>query len=116
MSVITTYESVDQATQNRVASILSPLANNVALIAQKETNKSPGGIVIPDSASKEGSSKGVIVAVGPGKVDANGKQIAMCVKTGQVAYYSKYAGTEVSIDGTKVLIIKADDLLAIENN
>ena len=116
MSVITTYEAVDQATLDQVAAKITALQDKVALVPLEATNKSLGGIVIPDSATKEGSGKGVVVAVGPGRQNTNGELIAMNIQAGQVVYYSKYAGTEVNIEGTKVLIVKADDLLAIENN
>lgn len=115
MSVITTYEAVDQAKLDRAATKITALQDKVALVPLEATNKSLGGIVIPDSATKEGSGKGVIIAVGPGKTDSNGKLHPVSLNKGQVVYYSKYAGTEVNIEGTKVLIVKADDLLAIEN-
>lgn len=111
MSVITTYEAVDQATLESVASKITALGDKVVLVPLEATNKSLGGIVIPDTATKEGSGKGVVVSVGPGK-----ESTAMPVSKGQTVYYSKYAGTEVRVEGTKVLITKVDDLLAIENN
>jgi chaperonin GroES len=115
MSVITTYEAVEQTTLDKVASKITALSDRVVLVNLEATNKSLGGIVIPDSATKEGSSKGVVVAVGPGKTTENGAVKAMTVKKSQVVYYSKYAGTEVNIEGVKVVILKEDDLLAIEN-
>lgn len=115
MSVITTYEAVDQAMLDKTAAKLTTLQDKVAIVPLEATNKSLGGIVIPDTATKESSGKGVIISVGPGKTDVNGKLHALTVSKGQIVYYSKYAGTEVNIEGTKVLIVKAEDLLAIEN-
>lgn len=115
MSVITTYETVDQATIDKVATKVTALSDRVVLIPLESTNKSIGGIVIPDTANKDGSSKAVVAAVGPGKTNDAGTTQALMVKKGQTVFYSKYAGTEINIDGKKLLIVKEDDLLAIEN-
>jgi chaperonin GroES len=78
--------------------------------ASEETTKS--GIVLPDSA-KEKPQEGTVIAVGEGGRDDKGSKIPMEVKVGDVVLYSKYAGTEVKIDGTEHLIIRESDVLAI---
>ena len=57
--------------------------------------------------------KGLILAIGPGRLDDDGKRVAMDVKTGDYVLYAKYAGTEVKIDGRKLLILKESDILAV---
>ncbi|MBM3699395.1 MAG: co-chaperone GroES [Actinobacteria bacterium] len=78
--------------------------------ASEETTKS--GIVLPDSA-KEKPQEGTVIAAGEGGRDDKGNKIQMEVKVGDVVLYSKYAGTEVKIDGTEHLIIRESDVLAI---
>ena len=87
------------------------LADRVVVrpLEEKETKK--GGIIIPDTA-KEKPQEGTIVAVGPGKVAENGERIKLEVKKGDHVLYSKYAGTEVNVDGEELLIIKESDILA----
>ena len=94
-----------------MATKLNPLADRVVVrpLEEKETKK--GGNIIPDTA-KEKPQEGTIVAVGPGKVAENGDRIKLEVKKGDHVLYSKYAGTEVNIDGEDLLIIKESDILA----
>ncbi|HWC05984.1 MAG TPA: co-chaperone GroES [Gemmatimonadota bacterium] len=94
-----------------MATKLNPLADRVVVrpLEEKETKK--GGIIIPDTA-KEKPQEGTIVAVGPGKVAENGDRIKLEVKKGDHVLYSKYAGTEVNVDGEELLIIKESDILA----
>jgi chaperonin GroES len=115
MSVITTYEAVDQAIIDKIASKLNALADRVVLVPLEATNKSIGGIVIPDTASKDASGKAIVAAVGPGRKNDAGAIQALNVTKGQIVYYSKYAGTEINVEGQKALIVKEDDILAIEN-
>ena len=90
---------------------IKPLGDRVLIeaIEQKEVIK--GGIVIPDSA-KEKPQEAEVIAVGPGGM-VDGKEIKMEVKVGQKVMYSKYAGTEVKLDGEEYIIIKQNDILAI---
>lgn len=89
-----------------------PLGDRL-LVKPKETEeKTKSGIVLPDSA-KEKPQEGEVVAAGSGATDENGKKIPMEVKVGDTILYSKYAGTEVKIDGVEHLIIKESDVLAI---
>ncbi len=90
---------------------LVPLDDKVVLkkIQAEETTKS--GIVLPGQ-DKEKPAQGEVIAVGPGGV-IDGKEVKMQVKAGDKVVYSKYAGTEVDIDGEKFLIVKQGDILAI---
>nr|GBO96522.1 heat shock protein 60 family co-chaperone GroES [Nitratidesulfovibrio sp. HK-II] len=74
--------------------------------------KTAGGLFIPDTA-KEKPSRGEVVAAGPGKVAEDGKLIAMAVKKGDLVLFSKYAGTEIKLDGVEHLVMREDDILAI---
>jgi chaperonin GroES len=71
-----------------------------------------GGIILPETA-KEKPQEGKILAAGPGERDEDGKRIAMDVKVGDRVLYAKYSGTEVKVDGKKLLILKENDILAI---
>ena len=71
-----------------------------------------GGIVLPETA-KEKPQKGTVMAVGAGDRDDEGKRIAMDVKVGNVVLFAKYSGTEIKLDGKKLLILRESDLLAI---
>ncbi len=82
----------------------------VKRLAEEDTTK--GGIIIPDSA-KEAPAEGEVVAVGPGKKDDNGNIIALEVAVGDKVLFSKYAGTEVKIDGEEHLIMGEDDILGL---
>lgn len=91
---------------------IKPLGDRVALkaIAQEQTTKS--GIVLPDTA-KEKPQEGEIVAVGSGRSLENGQRAAMEVKVGDKVIFSKYAGTEIKVDGEPVVILNERDILAI---
>jgi len=78
----------------------------------EEEEKTKGGIIIPDTA-KEKPIEGEIIAVGKGKVADDGKLIKLEVKAGDRVLFSKYAGTEVKIDGVEHLIMREDDILGI---
>ena len=77
----------------------------------EEDMKTPSGIYIPDTA-KEKPQEGEVVAVGPGKTNDGGKLISMTLKKGDKVLYGKYSGTEVSIDGVDLLIMRESDVLA----
>ena len=87
--------------------MIKPLADRVLIQHKEDETKTASGIFIPDTA-KEKPQEGVVIAVGPGKKDE-----AMEVKAGDVVIYGKYAGTEVTVEGTKYLIVKQADILAI---
>jgi chaperonin GroES len=89
---------------------ISPLHDRVVVKRIQET-KSPGGIVIPDSAAEK-PSQAEVVAVGPGKWDA-GKVIPLSVKVGQKVLFGKYAGTEVKLNGSDYVVMREDDIMGI---
>ena len=99
------------ATKNAVA--LKPLADRVVVKALEETETMRGGLYIPDTA-KEKPQQGEIIAAGPGKFDEKGGQrIPMDLKVGDKVLYGKYSGTEVTIAGEQLLILRESDVLAI---
>lgn len=91
---------------------LRPLNDRVVVLRIEEEEKTAGGIIIPDTA-KEKPQQGKVIAVGPGKLNEKGERIPMDVKENNKVLFSKYAGTEVKIDGVEHLIMREDDILAI---
>jgi len=89
-----------------------PLHDRLLVKRLEEEEKTKGGIIIPDTA-KEKPQEGRVVAVGGGKVNEEGKTVPMDVKKGDRILFSKYAGTEVNLDGEEHLIIREDDVLGI---
>ena len=91
---------------------IRPLQDRILVkrIDEEETTK--GGIIIPDTA-KEKPQEGKVIAVGNGKVTENGKIQPLDVKRGDRILFSKYAGTEVNIEGNEHLIIREDDVLGV---
>ena len=92
--------------------MLKPLADRVVIKVLDKEVMTKGGIVLPDTA-KEKPQEGKIVAVGSGKVLDNGQRAAMEVKVGDKVIFSKYAGTEVKVEGEEYLIVRDSDILAI---
>ena len=92
--------------------MLKPLGDRVVIRVLDQEEKTASGIFLPDTA-KEKPSQGEVVAVGPGKVQDDGKRVALDVKVGDKIIFSKYAGTEVKFEGTKYLIVSERDILAI---
>lgn len=92
--------------------MLKPLGDRVVIRVLEQEEKTASGIFLPDTA-KEKPSQGEVVAVGPGKVQDDGKRVALDVKVGDKIIFSKYAGTEVKFEGTKYLIVSERDILAI---
>ena len=91
---------------------IRPLHDRVIVKRIEEEEKTKGGIIIPDTA-KEKPQEGKILAAGPGDRDEDGNRIAMEVKVGDRVLYAKYSGTEVKMDGKKMLILRESDILAI---
>jgi len=89
-----------------------PLEDRILVKPLEAEEKSKGGIILPDTA-KEKPQEGKVIAVGKGKVNEGGKLIPLEVKEGDHVLYSKYAGTEIKIDGEEHLIIRQEDVLAI---
>jgi len=91
---------------------LRPLHDRIIVKRLEEERKSAGGIVIPDTAAEK-PSQGEIVAAGPGKLDDNGKVIAMGVKVGDKILFGKYSGQEFKMDGQDLLHMREDDVIGI---
>ena len=91
---------------------MRPLADRVVVEPLEGEEVTPGGILLPETA-KEKPQQGLILSVGPGRRDEDGKIIPMDVKNGDKVLYAKYAGTEIKVEGKKLLILKESDLFAI---
>jgi len=91
---------------------LKPLGSRVVIEPIEMEDVTASGIVLPETA-KEKPQKGKVLSVGAGDRDESGKRIAMDVKAGDTVLFAKYAGTEIKIDGKKLLILRESDLLAI---
>ena len=91
---------------------LKPLGGRVIVEPIEQEEMTAGGIILPETA-KEKPQEGKILAAGPGDRDENGVRIAMDVKVGDRVLYAKYSGTEVKMDGKKLLIMRESDILAI---
>ncbi|QQA42343.1 co-chaperone GroES [Pelagovum pacificum] len=90
----------------------TPLHDRVLVRRVESDEKTKGGLIIPDSA-KEKPAEGMIVAVGAGARDEDGERIAMDVKEGDRILFGKWSGTEISVDGEELLIMKESDILGI---
>ena len=91
---------------------IKPLGDRVLIEAVEAVEETMGGILIPDSA-KEKPQEARVIALGPGKVDEDGKKIEFEVKVGDIVLTSKYGGTEVKVDGKEYKLVSASDILAI---
>ena len=91
---------------------IRPLQDRIIVKRMEEEDMTKGGIIIPDSA-KEKPMEGKVIAVGKGKILDNGQKTTPDVKAGDKVLFSKYAGTEVKIDGEEHLIMREDDILGI---
>ena len=91
---------------------LKPLADRVVIKVIEETESSPGGIILPDTA-RERPQRGEVLAVGPGKVSKDGQREPMDVKVGDVVLFTKYGGTEVKVGNVDYKIMSMNDILAI---
>jgi len=92
---------------------LRPLGDKVVLRPSKEEEKTKSGIVLPATASKEKPEQGEVVAVGPGRLNDEGKIVPMSVKAGDTVVFQKYGPTEVELDGEDFLVVAESDILAI---
>ena len=91
---------------------VKPLNDRLLVVRVEEEQKTAGGIIIPDTA-KEKPMEGKVVAAGPGKLDKNGKRVPMELKKGDRVLFSKYAGTEIKLDGVEHLFMREDDILGV---
>ncbi|HEY2375999.1 MAG TPA: co-chaperone GroES [Gemmatimonadaceae bacterium] len=92
---------------------VAPLADRVVIKALEDAEQMRGGLYIPDTA-KEKPQQGKIIAVGPGRFEKD-KRVPMDVKVGDKVLYGKYSGTEVTLDGEQLLILRESDVLAVLN-
>ncbi len=90
----------------------TPLHDRVLVERVESDEKTKGGLIIPDSA-KEKPAEGEIVAVGNGARDDDGKRIALDVKAGDKILFGKWSGTEITLDGEELLIMKESDILGV---
>ena len=93
---------------------IKPLSGHILIETLKEEKKK-GGIILPETAEKERSEKGRVVAVGAGRLDKDGKRTSPEAKKGDIVLFTKYGPNEIKIGGKEYLIAKEDDILAIIN-
>jgi chaperonin GroES len=91
---------------------IRPLHDRVLVKREEDERKSPGGIVIPDTATEK-PMKGRVIAVGKGKILESGEIRPLDVKIGDKVLFGKYSGTEVKMDGDDVLVMREEDIMAI---
>jgi chaperonin GroES len=91
---------------------LKPLGGRLVVEPIEQEDVTTGGILLPETA-KEKPQKGVVLAAGPGERDDKGKYIPMDVKVGDTILFNKYAGTEIKVDGKKIIILRENEVLAI---
>lgn len=91
---------------------IQPLHDRIVVEAAAKEEKTAGGIILPDSA-QEKPQRGKVIAVGPGKRLDSGALAPIDVNVGDTVLYGKYSATEVKVDGTEYLILRADDILGV---
>jgi chaperonin GroES len=91
---------------------IRPMNDRILVVRVEEEKKTAGGIIIPDTA-KEKPQEGKVVAAGPGKMGEDGKRIPMELKKGDRVLFSKYAGSEIKIDGVEHIFMREDDILGV---
>ena len=91
---------------------IKPLSDRIIVSRKEKEEKTPGGILIPDSA-KEKPVEGEVLAVGPGRSLDNGQTASMQVSVGQKVLFGKYAGTEIKIQGQEYVVLREDDVIGI---
>jgi chaperonin GroES len=91
---------------------VKPLGDRVLVEPAEEKEQKKGGIIIPDTA-KEKPTEGVVIALGTGKTDENGKKVPFDVKKGDRVLVTKYGGTDIKLNGKEYKIFNSDDILAV---
>ena len=91
---------------------VKPLSDHVVIKPLEAEEKTAGGILLPDTA-KEKSTRGEVIAVGSGRLMPNGRVVKPAVSTGDIVLYSKYAGSEIKVDGKELKIVQESEILAI---
>ena len=92
---------------------IKPLSDHILIEAIKEEEKTKGGVFLPETASKEKSETGKVIAIGPGKKTDDGKIVPLSVKPGDRVLFSKYGPNEIKVDDKEYLIATENDILAI---
>ncbi|MDD2558269.1 MAG: co-chaperone GroES [Desulfuromonadaceae bacterium] len=92
---------------------IKPLHDRIIVKCVDEETKTAGGIIIPDTASKEKPQQGLVLAVGSGKVTSEGKVLPMTVKVNDKVLFGKYAGTDIKLEGDDYLILREEDILGV---
>jgi chaperonin GroES len=110
--VLNTPNLLNSIQEDEMAMNLKPLGSRVVVEPIEENEVTAGGIVLPETA-KEKPQKGTVLSVGPGDRDEDGKRIPMDVAVNDTVLFAKYGGTEIKVDGKKLLILRESDLLAI---
>jgi chaperonin GroES len=93
--------------------MIKPLHDKVLIKIEAEEDSTAGGILLPDTA-KEKPQRGKVISVGDGRATDDGKVVPVDVKVGETVIFSKYGGTEIKVDGEDLVILGADDILAVE--
>ena len=93
--------------------MLHPLGDRVVLKPSPEEEVTKGGIVLPDTAKKK-PQEGKVIAIGNGKMLDSGSRAPMTVKVGDIVIFSKYGGTEITVNGEEVVILEEDQILAVK--
>ena len=91
---------------------IQPLGDRV-LVQALLAEETKGGIIIPDTATKDKPQQGTVIAVGPGRTNEKGERIAPEVKAGDKILFGKYSGTEIEVDGQDLLFLREGDILAV---
>ena len=94
---------------------LKPLEDRIVVKQGEAEEKTASGLLIPDTA-KEKPQQGEVLAVGPGRIGDDNERVPMDIAVGDTVVYSKYGGTEITVDGQDVLILSARDVLAVLGN
>ncbi len=92
---------------------IRPLYDRVVVSPSEAETKTPGGIVIPDSATQEKPAQGTVECVGTGKYNVEGKMMPLQVKKGDKILFGKYAGTNVKLNGKEYLVMREEDIMAV---
>jgi chaperonin GroES len=92
---------------------IKPLGDNVILKPAKKEETTASGIVLPETVDKERPEQGEVIAVGPGKLNSDGKRMEMGVKVGDTILFKKYGPDEIKVDGQDVLVVSEGDIIAI---
>ncbi len=91
---------------------IRPLHDRVVIRRVEDAKTSPGGIIIPESATEK-PMQGEVLAIGNGKILDNGEQRSLDVKVGDKVWFGKYSGTEVKVDDEEVLVMREDDIMFV---